>query len=197
MKTDVNGAPQAIGAGVSPKGSKPVTTLRRAGQLGLALINPFSDLAVIYRTGVQPTLGKLKLARELINRPTVVRDSLSWKEAVESAGVPVGRLQTTFKRIRALWWCLMAVPGALSIMLLLMMIATRFNLPSGTLVRAVTATLVLAALGGVGFVKVLVTNYRLWQLTAQRVSEEERGTFKNFLAENRWFRQVLTMGMAS
>lgn len=70
------------------------------------------------------------------------------------------------------------------------------GLPSGTLLRAVITILVLAGAGGLGFVKTLITTYRVWQLQERRVSESEGGTFKDFLTENHWGRQVLTLGAA-
>lgn len=195
MKTDPNTSPQAEHIDVGHQKRVPVSTMRRAGQVGLSIINPFSDFVVIYRKGVQPTLKKLSLAREMLAQRPAVGESLNWEEAVRRAGVSVEQLQKSYSRIRAVWWCLMTVTGVLSITLLGMLLVTQFNLPSGTLVRALLATVTLASLGGVGFVKVLGTNYRLWQLTERRVSEAEHGTFRDFIAESRWFRQVLTMGM--
>lgn len=195
MKTDPNNTlPTGDGAAGSLE-KRPVKPLRRAAEVGLAIINPFSDLVVIYRKGVQPTFDRLQLLREMLTRTPAAGEALSWEQAVTRAGKSVEQLQTAFKRIRAAWWFLMAVPGALSMILLVMVLATKFNLPSGTLLRAVTTFLVLAALGGIGFVKVLVTTYRLWQLEERRVSEEERGTFKDFLSETHWCRQVLSLGM--
>ncbi|MDY7563405.1 conjugal transfer protein TraX [Pseudomonas sp. AB6] len=195
MQIDPSNSPTAGGDAVDGHEKKSVTSLRRAGQIGLSLINPFSDLMVIYRKGVVPTLDRMKLLREIVTPSTAVRELLSWAQAVQRAGKPIEQLRISFKRIRAAWWFLMAVPGILSILLLMMVMATKFNLPSGTLIRALVTTLVLVALGGIGFVKTLVATYRLWQLDAQRVSEEEHGTFKDFLTENRWFLQVLTIGL--
>jgi hypothetical protein len=174
-------------------GKTPVTALQRAGRVGLDLINPFSDLIVIYRTGVQPTVARFKSMREMMVRRAAAQESLSWEEAVRRAGKPVDQLQKTFKITRGLWWALMAVPGILAVMLLVMLAATKLDLPSVVLLRACIAELVLATLSAVGFVKALIATYRLWQLQTQRVSEEERGTFKDFLSETRWCRQVLTL----
>lgn len=196
MKIDSSHTPPAGDAAAGIQENKSATPLRRAGQVGLDLINPFSDLRVIYRTGVLPTIARFKLLRELLTQRSAVRETLTWEQAVERAGKPIEQLKIAFKRIRALWWFLMAVPGTLSILLLLMVLATKFNLPSGTLLRAGVAILVLAALGCIGFVKALVATYRLWQLETKRVSEEEHGTFKDFLSEARWCRQVLSLGIA-
>lgn len=170
-----------------------VTKLRKAGLLSLAIINPFSDLGVIYRKGVQPTIGKLKQAWALLNLQSVASESLDWAQAVARSGRTLEQLETTFKRIRAGWWCVMMVGGGLALMLTGMVLLAN-DLPSGTLLRAVITILVLAGAGALGFVKTLITTYRLWQLQERRVSEREGGTFQDFLAENRWCRQVLTLG---
>lgn len=174
---------------------KSISPLRRAGMAGLNLIFPITEVKLIYNTGVLPAVDRLNLLRDMLRRPQVERESLNWEQAVERAGMSVEQLQKAFKRIRAAWWLLLAVPGSLAILLFLMVLATKFNLPSGTLLRAGITVLVLTALSSVGFVKALVATYRLWQLESRRVSEEERGTFKDFLSENRWCRQVLTQGM--
>lgn len=174
----------------------PVTALRRVGQVGLSFLNPFSDLVVIYRKGVKPTVFKLKLLSQLLTRSAAAGESLSWAQAVERSGRTVNQLKSTFKRIRAAWWCLMAITGPLSLILLLMVLLANVSLPLGTFVWAVISTVLLAELGAVGFVKALAATYRLWQLETQRVSEAEGGTFKDFLAETRWCREVLTLGLA-
>lgn len=195
MKTDPRAATPAGDSAAGNGEKKSISPLRRAGMVGLNLIFPITETKLIYRTGVLPAVGRLKLLRDMLRRPPVERESLNWEQAVARAGMPVEQLQAHFKRARAAWWFLMAVPGSLAILLFLMVLATYFNLPSGTLLRAGMATLVLAALGCVGFAKALVATYRLWQLESRRVSEEERGTFKDFITENRWCRQVLTQGI--
>lgn len=194
MKTDPDASGMAS-AGDGPE-KKTGMTLRRAGKVGLDLILPISDVQVIYRTGVLPTVRRFKLLRDMLRKTPTDPVALNWEEAVACAGRPIEQLRATFKRTRAAWWILMAVPGALSIILLLMVLLTMFGLPSGILLRAVITIVILAALGCVGFAKTLVVTYRLWQLDMRRVSEAERGTFNDFLAENRWCRQVLTMGIA-
>lgn len=196
MQIDPNNMPPAGEPSAGTPEKKPVTPLRRAGQVGLDLLNPLSDLKVIYRTGVLPTAARFKLLHELLAERSTKRETLNWAQAVERAGKPIEQLQKTYKIIRAAWWCLMAVPGALSIMLLLMLMATKLDLPSSIFLRAGMAILVLAVISSVGFVKALVATYRLWQLQEQRVSEEEGGTFKDFLSETRWCRQVLSLGTA-
>ena len=171
----------------------PATPLRRAGQVGLSIINPFSDLGVIYRQGVQPTMGRLKQAWSLLKRQSVASESLDWAQAVARSGRTVEQLETTFKRIRALWWCVMMIGGGLALVLTAMVLLAH-NLPSGTLLWSVIWMLLLVGLGGLGFVKNLITTYRLWQLQHRRVSESEGGTFKEFQTETQWVRLVFLLG---
>lgn len=171
------------------------TPLQRVGHVGWSIINPFSDLGVIYRRGVQPTMGRLREAWALLNHQSAPSESLDWAQAVACSGRTIEQLNTTFTRIRLAWWCLMVIGGGLALVLSGLVLLAH-GLSSGTLLRAVITILVLAGAGGLGFVKTLITTYRLWQLQERRVSESEGGTFKDFLFENHWGRQVLTLGAA-
>lgn len=173
----------------------PRTPLQRAGQVGLSFLNPLSDLGVIYRQGMQPGMGRLRQAWALLNHQSTPSESLDWAQAVALTGRTSTQLRTTFTRIRFAWWCLMVISGGLALVLSGLVLLTH-DLPSGTLLRVVIAILVLTGAGGLGCVKTLIATYRLWQLQERRVSESEGGTFKDFLAENRWGRQVLTLGAA-
>lgn len=174
---------------------KPGTPLRRVGHVGLSILNPFSDLGVIYRQGVRPTIGRLRQAWALLNPESTPAQSLDWAQAVALSGRTIEQLRTTFTRIRFAWWCLMVIGGGVAFVLSGLLLLAH-GLPSGTLLRAVITILVLTGAGGLGFVKALIATYRLWQLQERRVSEGEGGTFKDFLAENHWVRQVITLERA-
>lgn len=171
---------------------KPRTPLRQAGSVGLSILNPFSDLAVLYRRGVKPSAGRLQQAWALLHQEKTAAESLDWSRAVALSGRTPEQLHTNFRRIQVGWWFLMMSAGGLAIMLLAMVLIAQ-GLPGSTLLRAVMATLLLASLSGAGFVKALIATYRLWQLHTRRVSESEGGTFRDFLAQNEWVRQVLTL----
>ena len=191
MKTD----PRNAGEKTQETDKTTSTPLQRVGHVGLSIINPFSDLGVIYRQGVQPTMGRLREAWARRNHQSVPSESLDWAQAVACSGRTIEQLNTTFTRIRLTWWCLMVIGGGLALVLSGLVLLAH-GLPSGTLLRAVITILVLAGAGGLGFVKTLITTYRVWQLQERRVSESEGGTFKDFLTENHWGRQVLTLGAA-
>lgn len=163
---------------------------KRVGQVGLSIINPFSDLAVIYRTGVKPVVLKLQILREQLKRNPTSAEELNWAQAVERSGRSVVQLQNAFRRKRLAWWAAMFVTGSLAVLLLLMTFANS-SLPAVTITRAAITDLVLAAAGLFSFVKVLDANYRLWQLASERVSLEECGTFHDYKVENDMWLQVM------
>ncbi|WP_189662943.1 conjugal transfer protein TraX, partial [Pseudomonas amygdali] len=174
------------------------TPLRRAGHVGLSILNPFSDLAVIYRRGIKPTAQKLKLLKTLLSTASATTEAdavgVSWSVAVARSGRTIEQLLTFYNRIRAAWWCLMMFSASLSVLLLAMLLLANFSLPLSTFLRATVTLLALGAIASLGFVKTLIATYRLWQLQNRRVSVAERGTFNDFLIENRWCRLVLTRG---
>ncbi|WP_117149861.1 conjugal transfer protein TraX [Pseudomonas coronafaciens] len=181
-----------------PDDQQSVTPLRRAGHVGLSILNPFSDLAVLYRRGMKPAAQKLKLLKSLLTPTSATTEAdavgVSWSVAVARSGRSIDQLLTAYNRIRTAWWCLLMVSISLSVLLLAMLLLANFSLPLSTFLRATVTLLVLVSIASLGFVKTLVATYRLWQLQKRRVSVAERGTFKDFLAETRWCRLVLTRG---
>lgn len=177
------------------------TPLRRAGHVGFAILNvafPLSDFGVIYRRGVKPTVGRFQQAWELLSRKPAKTEAdavgTSWSQAVANTGKSLDQLVTYCMRIRAAWWSALAISGCLSMLLSVMLLLAYSGLPASTFRRAALTLLVLGSVASWSFVKTLIATYRLWQLQERRVSVAERGTFKDFLAENRWCRQVLTIG---
>lgn len=167
------------------------TMLRRAASVGLSFINPFSDLGVIYRTGVKPLSEKFRILREQLADRSAYQESLDWTEAVQRTGRSAEQLLRTFRRVRTVWWVVMVVSGALSVMLFLMLLAANANLPLPTLIRAAITDLISASISLFSLVKVLNANVRLWQLSNRRVSIEEHGTFQDYRAENLMWLQIV------
>jgi hypothetical protein len=183
MKTEKNSE-------FKPNEKKAGTPLRRAGSIGLSILNPFSDLFVIYRKGVKPTVGKTREAFAFFKSQSDPSELLDWDQAVERSGKTAEQLATNFRRIKICWWSLMMLCGGIALMLLAMMLMN-LDLPGETLMRVAKTILLLAIFAGVAFVKALTAVYRLWQLQTRRVSESEGGTFKDFLSQNKWLRLVL------
>lgn len=173
-----------------PRTAEPASPLRRVGQVGLALINPFSDLEVMYRSGLKPTLVKLQALRE--QKRTRVVESLDWAQAVQRSGRTPEQLVRWFRGIRLFWWCVMTIAGSLSALLLLMLLAAHADLPAITLKRAITTDLLLFFACTLATLKVMTANFRLWQLAMRRVSLDEGGSFKSYRQEQRIWLQVVT-----
>lgn len=170
---------------------------RRVGKVGLAIINPFSDLAVIYRTGIKPLGVKMGVLHEQVARLRALRkntsrESLTWAQAVACTGQSVEQLQAGFRRLRRIWWLLMVGISPVAVFLLLNILLTASSLPVQTLLRAIAVDAALATLAMLSVAKVLNNDYRLWQLASRRVSIEEQGTFQDYTAEHRIWRQVVT-----
>lgn len=173
-------------------GPRRATPLQRVGRVGLDILNPLSDLKVLYG-GVKPTLSRLSDLRERLRRPKAAQASLTWAQAVESSGQSVEQLARGYRRSRYLNWSVMMLTGGLSLTLLGLLAAVGFDLPETPMHRAVITLFVLTTFCAVSLTKVLKTNYRLWQLTHQRVSLDEGGTFAHYKAENKIWLQLVTI----
>jgi hypothetical protein len=170
---------------------------RRVGRVGLAIINPFSDLAVIYRTGIKPVGVKLGVLHEQLILLRVMRKNkskelLTWAQAVACTGQSVEQLQAGFRRLRRIWWLLMVGVSPVAVFLLLNIFITASSLPMQTVLRAIAVDAALTTMAMLSAAKVLNNDYRLWQLASRRVSLEERGTFQDYADEHRMWRQVVT-----
>lgn len=119
---------------------------------------------------------------------------MTWSPAVAASGQPVAWLQTRYACYRVLWWLLMVMCGVPAVILGLMLVMSRGDVPLIVLARAGVTWLLLTLLTASGFVQALAATYRLWQLQSRRASREEKCTFRDFLAENRWCRQILMLG---
>ena len=79
----------------------------------------------------------------------------------------------------------------LSLVLLTLVIGSWTTLSAFEFLRAVSFLFVLISLTLLGFVKAMEATFRHWQLMSHRVSITEKGTFRDFTAENAWIRQTM------
>lgn len=191
MQNDTQQAASESVANDSAERAKP-STARRVGQISLAIINPFSDLAVIYRTGIKPIGTKLQILRTQFEHHQSPKESLTWAQAVACTGQSVEQLQSGFRRLRRIWWLLMVGISPVAIFLLLNIFYTASSLPMQTVLRAIAVDAALVTLVMLSVAKVMNNDYRLWQLTTRRVSLDEKGTFHDYAAEQRIWRQVVS-----
>ncbi|MCB5310576.1 conjugal transfer protein TraX [Yersinia massiliensis] len=116
---------------------------------------------------------------------------LSFEEAVAASGLSVNNLQHRFKCRKMVCLTLAAVPSLLAIGLILAIAVSGIYTPL-VLVKGFVLILVLLSLVAVPFVQALICTWRLWQLSQQRTSPEERGGFSDFLAEVAWFKSTIS-----
>ncbi len=75
--------------------------------------------------------------------------------------------------------------------LMAMILLTASTLPSMTFWRAIIFVVIFAALASLAALKVVICQYRLWQLQQRRVSDEEGGRFSDFLHHAHWIKDAL------
>lgn len=158
------------------------STVKRAVSVGIAIINPFSDLKVIYNFGLKPLVLKLKDLRAFVQPRTGPVEALNFAQAVQRSGKTAAELTIVYRRKQLLWSAPMIGLGALSL-ILFSMILLATNLPTVTMIRASVSALVMAALAFYSYSRVLGAVYRHWQLLNQKVSISEGGTYSDFVRE--------------
>lgn len=176
-----------------PEAEKNVALRRKLAKTGLALINPLSDVGYLYRHGVQPVMNNLRRIRETLRRPGVEgkKEKVSCAEAIEQTGMQVDTLTRNYGYIRLFWWLLMMLAGGFAVILTLLLLFAGLSIPALALVQAAVTVLILVAAAGVGFAKTAEATWHLWQLSVQRVSKAERGTFRDFWAEAKGYKSIL------
>lgn len=160
------------------------STVKRALTVGIAIINPFSDLKVIYNSGFKPLTLKLKDLIAFVRPRTGPVEILNFDQAVQRSGKTVAELKISYRRKQLLWSVPMICLGALSL-ILFSMILLASNLPTVTMIRASASALIMAALAFYSYSRVLGAVYRHWQLINQRVSISEGGTYSDFARDVR------------
>lgn len=75
--------------------------------------------------------------------------------------------------------------------LMSMILLTASTLPPMTFWRAIIFVVIFAALASLAALKVVICQYRLWQLQQRRVSDEEGGRFSDFLHHAHWIKDAL------
>lgn len=182
----------------SPAGTKKPAkiTAKRVGWVALNIFLPASESVSLARyTGRNLAQLWQRLRDATARRPADDYRPDSWAQAVADSGTTPARLARHYRRSRWLWWGLMWLTGGPALGLLLMLLVAGTDVNVHGWLRAVGVWLVLAGFAANGFVQVLKVNYRLWQLNEKRVSASEKGSFRAFLQETLWCRQVLSAGL--
>ncbi|CAI1072362.1 Uncharacterised protein [Serratia entomophila] len=172
---------------------------RRVGKGAYYTANIFLPLSELRYTATKigpSVINHLKRARYLT--PSYQLDKklrepvLCFDDAVAASGISIEMLIKRFHRRKQLCLVLSAVPALLIVSVMLVILASNIYTPL-LLAKTLALVLSLLSLAAIPFVQALTCSWRLWQLREHRVSHQERGGFKDFLAENHWFKTTLSL----
>lgn len=173
----------------------PAVTAKRAGWIALNVVVPAWEVSSVVRHAGRNVSRLWQRLREVTaGRGAGSYRPADWSQAVADSGLSPTRLARNFRVSRWFWWGMMWLTGLPAVGFALMLLAAGGSISGPGWLRVGCVLLVLGLLSATGFVQALAVNYRLWQLEARRVSASERGSFRDFLQETRWCRQVLSAG---
>jgi len=171
---------------------------KRAGWIVLNLITPASEIKSMARYTGSSAYRLWERLREVTSgRKAGDYRPADWSQAIADSGLSAEMLVRNFRINRWLWWSLMwltCLPAA-GLLIMCLLAATSGGISGTGWLRLSCVLLVLFMMAATSFVQVLAASYRLWQVTEKRVSASEKGSFKHFLNESRWCRQVLSAGL--
>lgn len=168
------------------------STSARIGRSVLSVINPSSDLKIIYRLGIKPIYEKFRTLSVFSKSESSKRELLTFEQAVQASGRTVEQLKKIYFRRQLFWW----LPMALSMIFSMMIVVFSFiasDLPVITLIRGISWAIVLASLSIFCLVSSVKAAYRRWQLANEKVSIEEGGTFSDFMQEDNQILKVILL----
>jgi hypothetical protein len=168
-----------------------LSTSQRVKKIAINVINPFSDVKVIFEKGFLPIWEKIKFMGGDKSR-SVNTEELTFNQAVQRSGKSIPDLLAIYKKRQYVWTVLMFVMGIPPILFSLMILIAS-DLPTVTLYRALITSLIMAATAFYSYVQVLLAVYRHWQLSRQRVSIAEGGTFDDFAKEFKTVSDILNL----
>lgn len=167
---------------------------RKTARLAVGFINllfPVRDIARIVMTAPKPLLMTLRRTREVFQQQAKEKTDLNWAEALAASGCTEAALARRYHRSQWLWRAVMWGSLLASLLLLTLVVASWATLSDFEILRSVSFLFVLLSLTLLSFVKAMEATFRRWQLLSHRVSIAEKGTFRDFTAENSWIRQSL------
>lgn len=171
------------------------TVVRRAGKalsLSVSVLTPINDMRRIgtdVTKSVTTNIARLKEFRRQSRLEK--REKLSFEQAVSASGYSLPQLMWKYRFLKRMWWVFAGLFLVLTPMLLTMILLTAPTLPSLTFWRAIIFVFIFAALASLAVLKVVICQYRLWQLQQRRVSDDEGGRFSDFCHDTHWIRDAL------
>ncbi|EOW6411085.1 MULTISPECIES: conjugal transfer protein TraX [Cronobacter] len=172
------------------------SVVKRAGWIALNIFVPAWEVSSVSRHAGRNVSRLWQRLREVTaGRGGGDYRPADWSQAVTDSGLTPAQLARNLRVGRWIWWGLMWLTGLPVTGFLLMLVAAGSTIGANGWLRVGSVMLVLTLLAATGFVQALAFSYRLWQLQEKRVSASEKGSFREFLQETHWCRQVLSGGL--
>ena len=171
-----------------PTRSTAVKRVRKALSLSVSIFTPINDMRRMgsdVSQSLKTSISRLKAFRRQ------AREKLTFEQAVQASGYSLPQLLWKYRFLKRLWWVVAGLFLVLTPVLMAMILLTASTLPSMTFWRAIIFVVIFAALASLAALKVVICQYRLWQLQQRRVSDEEGGRFSDFLHHAHWIKDAL------
>ncbi|MDW1257216.1 conjugal transfer protein TraX [Klebsiella pneumoniae] len=182
---------QTEAAGQAPR-STAVKRARKALSLSVSIFTPINDMRRMgsdVSQSVKTSISRLKAFRRQVREEK--REKLTFEQAVQASGYSLPQLLWKYRFLKRLWWVVAGLFLVLTPVLMSMILLTASTLPPMTFWRAIIFVVIFAALASLAALKVVICQYRLWQLQQRRVSDEEGGRFSDFLHHAHWIKDAL------
>ncbi|HHD7482033.1 TPA: conjugal transfer protein TraX [Klebsiella oxytoca] len=178
-------------AGQQPR-STAVKRARKALSLSVSIFTPINDMRRVgadVSHSLKTSVSRLKAFRRQAHEEK--REKLTFEQAVQASGYSLPQLLWKYRFLKRLWWVFAGLFLVLTPVLMTMILLTASTLPPLTFWRAMIFVLIFAALASLAALKVVICQYRLWQLQQRRVSDEEGGRFSDFRRHSHWIKDAL------
>lgn len=153
-------------------------------------LGEISSLGKLTSRSLWNTVKRVGKLREMAQEEN--RTQLTFDEAVAASGRTEAQLSRKFTYLKRLWWVVALASAIITPLLLVMIALAAHTLPGATLIRAFTFVLIFGAIAAIATTRVVICQFRLWQLSNRRLTPEDRGTFADFRRETDWLSRSLT-----
>lgn len=154
---------------------------------------PLGEMTSLGKTTTRSLTQTVKRANEL--RKSIKKANstqLTFSQAVGESGMSKPQLIRKFTLLKRFWWVI-SLTGVIMMPLLLIMILLAFkSLPGIIIIRALTYFIIFTLFSAVAISKVIVSELRLWQLSNERLTPEDKGTFNDFRQSDDWIKRCIT-----
>lgn len=178
--------------GAPSSGRRMLSTVRTGAWYTARIVFPLDAITGTGKIAIHSLANTVRRGKAVFQQESAWRkEQLTFDQAVRESGYTVSQLRLKFTFLKRFWWLITLTCGGMTPALLVMVLLAAQSLPGLTLLRACTTTLVLTAITAVAATKVIICQYRRWQLDTRRLHPDEGGTFRAFRAEARWLRKTI------